>query len=84
MCFEDDPSPHDHSSKSIASYNSSLSNQWLALRRDLGAKVSLVNDWLGKYQALLSLLTRSCRIDELERSIMKLKELEETVARVYD
>ena len=43
-----------------------------------------MNEWLAKYQGLLSLLTRSCGIDELERSILKLKELEETVGRFYD
>ena len=43
-----------------------------------------VNAWTAKYKDLLSLLTRCSGIDVVERSILKLQELEETVDRFYE
>ena len=61
-----------------------MSSQWLDFRKDLGNKVEALNAWNDKYQGLLGVLSRKCGIDVLERSILKLRELEQTVARFYE
>ena len=75
---------HDHKSKTISSQNSSLSSKWLDFRKDLGNKVEALNAWTDKYQGLLGVLSRKCRIYVLDRSILKLRELEQTVTRFYE
>ena len=48
------------------------------------AKAEKVNNWLNKYKDLLSLLTRSCGINDLERGIDKLLEIEKSVGLFYE
>jgi len=43
-----------------------------------------VNTWTAKYKGLLTLLSRSSGIDVVERGILKLQELEESVARFFE
>ena len=61
-----------------------LSTQWLNFRNDLGNKVETINAWTDKYQGLLGVISRKCGNDVLERNILKLRELEQTVARFYE
>ena len=84
LCKEDEVPSHDHRVKSIASQNTSLHSQWLEFRKDLGSRVHIVNTWTAQYKGLLTLLTRSTGIDAVERGILKLQELEETVARLFE
>ncbi len=60
-----------------------MHTQWLEFRKDLGSKIAQVKRWTDQYQGLLSLLTRCCGIDTLERSISKLRELEQSVERFF-
>ena len=83
ICSEDEESTHEHKGKTISSLNTSVHTQWLEFRKDLGNKVVQVNKWTDQYQMLLSLLTRCCGIDTLERSINKLRELEQSVERFF-
>jgi len=84
QCSTDEPSPHDHRIRPIAMETTSLQNQWITFRNDVGIKVASVNTWLENYSGLLDLLTRSTGIDTVQRSIRKLQEVAESVSEFYE
>lgn len=83
-CSSDEPSAHDHGVKPISLENTNLQSQWLTFRSDVGKKFATVKTWLEKYSGLLDLLSRSTGIDTVQRSIMKLQEVAESVSRFYE
>jgi hypothetical protein len=55
----------------------------MALRKEVTAKLAVVDAWMEKYSDLLTLLTTACEVDSLLKQIMKLRELEQNVQNYY-
>ena len=83
QCSALEPYPHDHRGSPISYETSSISNQWMALRKEVSAKLAVVDAWMEKYSDLLTLLTTACEVDSLLKQIMKLRELEQNVQNYY-
>jgi len=79
-CSHDEPSAHEHKGRVIAIETTSLHNQWITFRNDVGIKIARVITWLDNYSGLLDLLTSSTGNDTIIRSIRKLQEVEKSVS----
>jgi hypothetical protein len=61
-----------------------LQKLWLDLRKDVTAKVAIVNQWLATYQNLFNLLTNITGQSEVKTAIDRLIETEQSIARFYE
>ena len=81
LCLNDEPTAHEHRPKMIVFQNSSIKEEWLAIRKEVVNKVAPVKQWLATYQALLNLL--SAYDPKLQSEINALFALEKNVSDYY-